>query len=75
MEILPELKRNFLKFGYGINYKYEGTLSYTFHRFYVVTNVMYGNVVWLSGLSRVQCHVYSNLHRCTAIHNTRLWVH
>ena len=27
----------FLKFGYRINYKYEGTLSHFFDRFYVVT--------------------------------------
>ena len=26
-----------MKFGYGINYKYEGTLSHAFDRFYVVT--------------------------------------
>ena len=32
-----ELKRNVLKFDYGINYKYEGTLLYSFDRFYVVT--------------------------------------
>ena len=32
-----ELKRNVLKFGYRINYKYEGTLSHSFDRFYVVT--------------------------------------
>ena len=32
-----ELKRNVLKFGYGINYKYEGSLSHLFDRFYVVT--------------------------------------
>ena len=32
-----ELKRNVLKFGYGINYKYEVTLSHSFDRFYVVT--------------------------------------
>ena len=32
-----ELQRNFLKFGYGINYKYVGTLSHSFDRFYVVT--------------------------------------
>ena len=32
-----ELKRNVLKFGYGINCKYEGTLSHSFDRFYVVT--------------------------------------
>ena len=32
-----ELQRNVLKFGYGINYKYVGTLSYSFDRFYVMT--------------------------------------
>ena len=33
----PELKKNTLKFGYGINYKYEGMLAHSFDRFYVVT--------------------------------------
>ena len=32
-----ELQRNGLKFGYGINYKYVGTLSHSFDRYYVVT--------------------------------------
>ena len=32
-----ELKRNVLKFGYGNNYKYEGTLCHSFDRLYVVT--------------------------------------
>ena len=36
-KIKPELKRNTLNFGYGINYKYEGTLANSFDRFYVVT--------------------------------------
>ena len=36
-EIMPELRENVLKFGYGINYKYEGTLSHSFDRFYIVT--------------------------------------
>ena len=34
---MPELKKNILKFGYCINYKYEGILSHSFDRFYVVT--------------------------------------
>ena len=40
LEICPgntELTRNVLKFGFGINYKYEVTLSHSFGRFYVVT--------------------------------------
>ena len=36
-KIKPELKRNILYFGYGINYKYEGMLAHSFDRFYVVT--------------------------------------
>ena len=35
-----ELKKNILNFGYGINYKYEGMLSHSFDRFYVVTKFM-----------------------------------
>ena len=37
IEIKPELQKNILKFGYGINYEYEGMLAYLFDRFYVVT--------------------------------------
>ena len=37
IEIKPELKKNILKFGYGINYKYEGMLAHSFDRFYVIT--------------------------------------
>ena len=34
-----ELQKNVLKFGYGINYKYIGTLSHLFDRVYVVTKL------------------------------------
>ena len=37
VDIIPELKRNILNFGYGINFKYEGMLSHSFDKFYVVT--------------------------------------
>ena len=40
IEIRPELQRNILNFGYGINYKYEGMLVHLFDRFYVVTKFM-----------------------------------
>ena len=36
-KIKPELKKNTLNFGCGINYKYEGMLACSFDRFYVVT--------------------------------------
>ena len=34
---MPELKRNILNFGYGLNFKYEGMFSHFFDKFYVVT--------------------------------------
>ena len=37
VDIMPELKRNILYFGYGVNFKYEGMLSHSFDRFYIVT--------------------------------------
>ena len=37
VEIKLELQRNILKFGYGINYIYEGMLAHSFDRFYVIT--------------------------------------
>ena len=36
IKIKLELQRNILKFGYGINYKYEGMLAHSFDRFYIV---------------------------------------
>ena len=36
-----ELQKNILKFGYGINYKYEGMLAHSFDRFYIVKNLFY----------------------------------
>ena len=40
IKIRPELQRNILNFGYGINYKYKGMLVHSFDRFYVVTKFM-----------------------------------
>ena len=37
VDIKPELKSNVLNFRYGVNFKYEGMLYYSFDRFYVVT--------------------------------------
>ena len=35
-----KLQKNILKFGYSINYKYEGMLAHSFDRFYIVTKFM-----------------------------------
>ena len=36
----PELQKNILKFGYHINYKYEGMLAHSFDRFYIIMKFM-----------------------------------
>ena len=36
VDITPELKRDTLNLGYGVNFKYEGIFSHSFDRFYVV---------------------------------------
>ena len=37
VDIMLKLKRNILNFGYGVNFKYDGMLSHSFDRFYIVT--------------------------------------
>ena len=44
----PELKKNVLNFGYGINYKYEGMLAHSFDRLYVVTKFILPTIGELS---------------------------
>ena len=39
VSIMPELKQNVLRFGYGFNFRCEGMLAHSFDRFYVVTKV------------------------------------
>ena len=39
VSIMPELKQNVLRFGYGVNFRYEGMLAHSFDRFYVVMKV------------------------------------
>ena len=36
IDVMPELKKNVLNFGYGANFKYEGMLTHSFDRFYVI---------------------------------------
>ena len=37
VDIMPELKKNILNFGYEANFKYGGMLSHSFDRFYIIT--------------------------------------
>ena len=39
VSIMPELKQNVLRFGYGVNFRYEGMLAHSSDRFYVVTRI------------------------------------
>ena len=39
VSIMPELKQNVLRFGYGVNFRYEGMLVHSFDRFYAVTRI------------------------------------
>ena len=39
VSIMPELKHNVLRFGYGVNFRYGGMLSYSFNRFYVIMKI------------------------------------
>ena len=36
IDIMPELKKNMLNFGYRANFKYEGMMTHSLDRFYVV---------------------------------------
>ena len=35
-----ELQKNILKFGYGVNFKYEGMLTHSFNRFYIIRKII-----------------------------------
>ena len=39
VSIMPELKQNVLRFGYIVNFRYEGMLAHSFDRFYIVTRI------------------------------------
>ena len=39
LHIIPELKHNILRFGYRVIFRYEGMLSHSFDRLYVVTKI------------------------------------
>ena len=62
-----ELQKNILKFGYGINYKYEGMLAHLFDRFYIVAKFM---------LPLMEDLKFSNVnfdHSCTYIHEQGIY--
>ena len=62
IKLKPELQKNILKFGYCINYKYEGMLAHSFDRFYIVTKSMLPSVkdIKFSNLNFDQSCTYMN---------------
>ena len=54
-----ELQKNILKFGYSINYKYEGMLAHLFDRFYIVTKFM------LPSMGDIKFSILNFDHTCT----------
>ena len=44
IDMMAELKRKVLNFGCGVNFKYDGMLSHSFDRFYVVTKFEIPNI-------------------------------
>ena len=39
VSIMPEIKCNVKRFGYGVNFRYKGMLLHSFDRFYMVTKI------------------------------------
>ena len=54
-----ELQKNILKFGYGINYKYEGMLAHSFDEFYIVIKFM------LPSMRDIKFSKLNFVHTCT----------
>ena len=52
VSIMPELKQNVLRFGYGVNFRYEGMLVHSFDTFYVVTRI---EIPKVSDLNLTKC--------------------
>ena len=63
VSIMPELKHNVLRFGYGVNFRYEGMLAHSFDRFYVVTKVE------IPKISDLNLTVFQFDYNCTHVKN------
>ena len=61
LDIMPELKRNILNFGYGVNFKHEGMICHSFDRFYVITKYKLPKVENLRLTTIEFDHTYSYL--------------
>ena len=72
-----ELQNNILKFGYGINYKYMGTISHSFDRFYVVTkfelpkvqDLQFANIPYDKGCEHLDMDIHVMKNKVVIQHN------
>ena len=48
VSIMSELKCNVLRFGYRVNFRYEGMLSHSLDRFYMLTKIEISKVLDLN---------------------------
>ena len=63
VSIMPELKQNVLRFGYGVNFRYEVMLAHLFDRSYVVTRIEIPKV------SDLNLTVFQFEYNCTHVKN------
>ena len=63
VSIMPELKQNVFRFGYGVNFRYEGMLAHSFDRFYMVT------IIEIPRVSDLNLTVFQFDYNCTHVAN------
>ena len=63
VSIMPDLKQTVLRFGYRVNFRYEGMLAHPFDRFYVVTRIEIPKV------SDLNLTVFQFDYNCTHVKN------
>ena len=66
VSIMPELKCNVLKFGYGVNFKHEGMLLHSFDRYHVVVKIE------IPKISDLQLSMFQFDYNCSHITNMQL---
>ena len=65
----PELKKNVLNFRHRVNFKYDGMLSHSFDRFYVVTRFE------MSKIKDIKLTTFSFDLTCKHLNNSKSYIH
>ena len=58
---MPKLKKNILNFRYGANFKYEGMLTHSFDRFYIIAKMKYPRWSIWPNYKRIICTYNNNI--------------